>query len=101
MYFNCTQCVQNSLARIDFNTTKYSHIAPIVLYWLPVQQWSMFKTAAIVFRFLQSGYPNYFRALLNPRKSFCNTRSSQMEGDVLEVPEFIPYVQKSSKQMSF
>ena len=24
-----------------------------------------------------------------------------MEGDVLEVPEFIPYIQKSSKQMSF
>ena len=70
------------------------------LHSLPVQQRSMFKTATIVYKFLQSGYPNYIRALLNPRKSFYNTRSSWMAGEV-EVPQFISSVHKSSKQFGF
>ena len=41
------QCVQNSLARIVTNTTKYSHITPVrkILHWLPIEQRSIFKTA--------------------------------------------------------
>ena len=72
---------QNSLARIFTNTTRHSHVTPV--YWLSVQQWSVFKTTTVVYKFLQSGYPNYFRAFLNPRKSFYNTRGSRMEGEVL------------------
>ena len=36
------QCVQNSLARIVTNTTKYSHITPIrkILHWLPTIPYS-------------------------------------------------------------
>ena len=76
------QSVQNRLARIVTYTTRFSHKTPVLksLHWLPVQQQSVFKTATIVYKFFQSCYPNYFRAFLNPRKSFYNTRSSQVEG---------------------
>ena len=53
------------------------------------------KTATIVYKFLQSDNPKYFRAFLNPRNSFYNTMSSQMEGEVLEIPKFSPSVQLS------
>ena len=41
------QCVQNSLARIVTNTTKYSHITPVrkILHWFPIEHRSVFKTA--------------------------------------------------------
>ena len=37
------QCVQNSLARIVANTTKYSHITPVrkALHWLPIKYLSL------------------------------------------------------------
>ena len=44
------QCVQNSLARIVANTTKYSHTTPArkALHWLPIKYHSIFKTAMLV-----------------------------------------------------
>ena len=58
------QYVQNSLARIATNTTKYSHITPVrkVLHWLPIKYHSIFKTTMLVYNFLHSGNPKY----LNP-----------------------------------
>ena len=58
------QCVQNSLARIVANITKYSHITPVrkALHWLPIKYGSIFKTAVLVYKFLHSGNPN----TLNP-----------------------------------
>ena len=52
------QCVQNSLARIVANTTKYSHITPVrkALHWLPIKYRSIFKTAVLVFKFLHRDY---------------------------------------------
>ena len=43
------QCVQNSLARIVANTTKYSHITPVrkSLHWLPIMHRSIFKVALL------------------------------------------------------
>ena len=51
------QCVQNSLARIVANTTKYSHITPVgkALQWLLIKYCSIFKTAMLVYEFLHSG----------------------------------------------
>ena len=66
---------------------------------MPIQQQSVFKTATIVYNFLKSGDPKYFKCFLNPRKSFVyNTSSSQMNGEVLKVPQFISSVHKSTKQ---
>ena len=52
------QCVQNSLAGIVTNTTRYSHVTLVLksLHWLLVQQCSVFKITTIVDKFLQSGY---------------------------------------------
>ena len=84
------QCVQNSLARIVANTTKYSHITPVrkVLHWLPIKYRSIFKTAMLVYKFLHSGNPKYFEPFLIPRHSAYNTRRSQSDGIFLEVPHF-------------
>ena len=82
------QCVQNSLARIVANTTKYSHITPVrkSLHWLPVLHRSVFKTALLVYKFLHSGHPKYFEPFLKPRHSVYRTRRSQSDGVLLEVP---------------
>ena len=63
------QCVQNSLARIFANTTKYSHITPVrkALHWLPIKYRSIFKTAMLVYvtvKLCNQGFheiPEYFR----------------------------------------
>ena len=84
------QCVQNSLARIVANTTKYSHITPVrkALHWLPFKYRSIFKTAMLVYKFLHSGNPKYFEPFLITRHSAYNTRRSQSDGIFLEVPHF-------------
>ena len=92
------QCVQNSLARIVANTTKYSHITPVIksLHWLPIMHHSVFKTALLVYKFLHSGRPKYFEPFLKPRHSVYRTRRSQSEGVLLEVPHFAS-IYKSKK----
>ena len=84
------QCVQNSLARIVANTTKYSHITPVrkSLHWLPSMHRSIFKVALLVYKFLHSGHPKYFEPFLKPRHSMYRMRRSQSQGVLLEVPHF-------------
>ena len=84
------QCVQNSLARIVANTTKYSHITPVrkSLHWLPIVHRSIFKVALLVYKFLHSGHPKYFEPFLKPRHSMYRTRRSQSQGVLLEVLHF-------------
>ena len=84
------QCVQNILARIVANTTKYSHITPVrkAVHWLPIKYHSSFKTAMLGFKFLHRGNPKYFEPFLIPRHSAYNTRRSQSDGMFLEVPHF-------------
>ena len=71
------QCVQNSLARIVTNTTKYSHITPVrkTLHWLPIEHRFIFKTASLVYKFPHSGYPKYFVPFLKPRHSVSITHA--------------------------
>ena len=54
--------IQNSAARIVSNTSKFTSISPIhrALHWLPLESHSIFKTANLVYRFLQTGTPKYF-----------------------------------------
>ena len=93
------QCVQNSLARIVTNTTKYSHITPVrkILHWLPIEQRSIFKTALLMYKFLNCGQPRYFAPFLKPKQSVYNTRKSQADGVFLEIPHFATSLCKSSK----
>ena len=82
------QCVQNSLARIVTNTIKYLHVTPVrkILYWLPIEHRSIFKTALLVYKFPHSGYPKHFAPFLKPRQSVFNTRKSQADSVFLEPP---------------
>ena len=50
LHLHKLQCVQNSLARIVTNTTKYSHITTVrkTLNRLPIEHHSTFKTALLV-----------------------------------------------------
>ena len=82
------QCVQNSLARIVAQTTKYSHIIPErkTLHRLPIKHHSVFNTALLVYKFLQSSFPKFFEPFLKPRHSVCKTRRRQSDGMLLEVP---------------
>ena len=93
------QCIQNSLARIVTNTTKYSHITPVrkILHWLPIEQRSIFKTALLVYKLLNCGQPRYFAPFLKPIQSVYNTRKSQADGVFLELPHFATSLYKSSK----
>ena len=79
------QCVQNSLARMVDNTTKYSHITPVKnnLHWLPVRQCSVSLTALLVSCTVAS---LNFESLLKP--SVYNTRRSQSDDVPLEIPYF-------------
>ena len=72
------------------NTTKYSHITPVrkALHWLPIKYRSIFKTAVLVYEFLDIGNPKYFEPFLIPRHSEYNTHRSQSDGMFLEVPDF-------------
>ena len=92
------QCVQNSLARIVANTSKYSHITLVrkSLHWLPIKHRSIFKVVLLVYKFLHSGHPKYFKPFLKPRHSMYKTRKSQSQGVLLEVPHFAS-IYKSKK----
>ena len=92
------QCVQNSLARIMANTSKYSHITLVrkSLHWLPIKHRSIFKVVLLVYKFLHSGHPKYFKPFLKPRHSMYKTRKSQSQGVLLEVPHFAS-IYKSKK----
>ena len=87
------QCVQNSLARIVTNTTKYSHITPVrkILHWLPIEQRSIFKTALLVYKFLNCGQPRYFAPFLKPRQSVYNTRKAKLSVCSLRFPTLPPH----------
>ena len=65
--FRKLQCVQNSLAKIVTNTTKYSHITPVrkILHWLLIEHRSIFETALLVYKFLHKGHPKYLHLSLN------------------------------------
>ena len=61
MFINCNVS-KTVLLEIVSNTTKYSHITPVrkPLHLLLIEYHSIFKTALLVYKFLQSGYPKYF-----------------------------------------
>ena len=93
------QCIQNSLARIVTNTTKYPYTTSVwkTLLWLPIEHCSVFKTALLVYKFLHSGYPKYFVPFLKARHIVCNTHKIQSGGVFLQVPHFASSVCKSTK----
>ena len=68
------QLVQNTLARVVAQKSRFRHITPIFaeLYWLPVRHRINYKIATIAFRVLHFQQPSYLAAIV-PR--YVPTRS--------------------------
>ena len=97
------QCIQNCAARVVSNSNRYTSITPIFkkLHWLPVEHRSLFKTAALIYKFLHTGFLKYFAPCLPFNSSAYSTRCSQSGGNFLVVPKFYPSTHKSVKQFRY
>ena len=93
------QNFQNSLARNVTNHRKYAHVTPILkqLHWLLVKYRCMFKTATLVYKFLNSGSPSCFEPFLSLSSCPYSTRLSHPDRQYLPVPPFHSSVFKSVK----
>ena len=60
------QLVQNTLARVVAQKSRFDHITPVLseLHWHPVRHRINFKIAVIIHRVLQSQQPSYLAALI-------------------------------------
>ena len=60
------QLVQNTLARVVTQKSRFSHISPVLsdLHWLPIRHRISFKLATITFKVLQFHQPSYLAALV-------------------------------------
>ena len=96
---NRLQCIQNSLARIVSNSTRFSHISPVLksLHWLPVRHRSIFKTLTIVYKCIHTGLPKYFVPFISPYVCARNTRHSKPGNSFLQKPTYNSSVHKSKK----
>ena len=82
------QLVQNSLARVVCNTTKFQSNTKSLLktlHWLPVPQRIKFKIAVLTFKTLQIGKPFYLADLLTLYHPTRNLRSAS--NNLLVVPD--------------
>ena len=83
--------------RIVTNCNKYTQASPILkrLHWLPVEFCCIFKTVAVVYKFLHSDHRSYFGSLLSTCCGRYITRNNHPDKRFLEVPQFYLSVHKS------
>ena len=72
------QLVQNTLARVVTQKSRFSHISPVFsdLHWLPIRHRISFKLATITFKVLQFHQPSYLAALIPRYTPLRSLRSS-------------------------
>ena len=77
-YLNKLQRIQNSLARVITNTSKYQHITPTLkkLHWLPIKQRIDYKTCLLTYKTLTNQQPTYLYNSLSFPSHSVSTRSS-------------------------
>ena len=94
---NKLQRIQNSLARVITNTSKYQHITPTLkkLHWLPIKQRIDYKTCLLTYKTLTNQQPTYLYNSLSFPSHSVSTRSS----DSLVLS--IPYVRSSLGKRAF
>ena len=94
---NKLQRIQNSLARVITNTSKYQHITPTLkkLHWLPIKQRIDYKLCLLTYKTLTNQQPTYLYNSLSFPSHSVSTRSS----DSLVLS--IPYVRSSTWQKGF
>ena len=75
---NKLQRIQNSLARVITNTSKYQHITPILkkLHWLPIKQRIDYKLCLLTYKTLTNQQPTYLYNSLSFPSHSVSTRSS-------------------------
>ena len=83
---NKIQRIQNTLARVVTNTSKFEHITPILkkLHWLPIKQRIDYKLCLLTYKTLQIQQPTYLYNSLSFPSHFLSTRSS--DSSVLSIP---------------
>ena len=83
---NKLQRIQNSLARVITNTSKYQHITPTLkkLHWLPIKQRIDYKTCLLTYKTLTNQQPTYLYNSLSFPSHSVSTRSS--DSLVLSIP---------------
>ena len=94
---NKLQRIQNSLARVIKNTSKYQHITPTLkkLHWLPIKQRIDYKLCLLTYKTLTNQQPTYLYNSLSFPSHSVSTRSS----DSLVLS--IPYVRSSLGKRAF
>ena len=94
---NKIQRIQNTLARVVTNTSKFEHITPILkkLHWLPIKQRIDYKLCLLAYKTLQIQQPTYLYNSLSFPSHSLSTRSS----DSLVLS--IPYVRTSLGKRAF
>ena len=72
------QLVQNTLARVVTQKSRFSHISPVLsdLHWLPIRHRISFKLATITFKVLQFHQPSYLADLVPRYTPLRSLRSS-------------------------
>ena len=75
---NKLQRIQNSLARVITNTSKYQHITPTLkkLHWLPIKQRIDYKLCLLTYKTLTKQQPTYLYNSLSFPSHSVSTRSS-------------------------
>ena len=83
---NKLQRIQNSLARVITNTSKYQHITPTLkkLHWLPIKQRIDYKLCLLTYKTLTNQQPTYLYNSLSFPSHSVSTRSS--DSLVLSIP---------------
>ena len=94
---NLNKRIQNSLACIITNTSKYQHITPTLkkLHWLPIKQRIDCKLCLLTYKTLTNQQPTYLYNSLSFPSHSVSTRSS----DSLVLS--IPYVRSSLGKRTF
>ena len=94
---NKLQRIQNSLARIITNTSKYQHSTPTLkkLHWLPIKQRIDYKLCLLTYKTLTNQQPTHLYNSLSFPSHSVSTRSS----DSLVLS--IPYVRSSLGKRAF
>ena len=74
------QLVQNTLARVVTEKSRFCHITPVLsdLHWLPVRHRINFKIATITFKVLQFQQPSYLAAIIPWYRPTRSLRSSSL-----------------------
>ena len=91
------QYVQIALALFVTGASKYIHITSTLrtLHWLPIRQRIIFKTLVLVYKYLTTGQPKYFAPYRFLYKSAMNTRRSNPQNLLLQVPHYCASIHKS------